>query len=170
MTLRRDSLAGRPNRVTLALGGVLALAAVGVRLLRASLQGGGQWVFADALLDALFWLLASGSAVVTAGAFELWPMRNSPSVVSRGLVTGALIGLGVVVGTAVPDWFLFATDYRSSPVVQALSLGWSAFLDFAALVGAFVVALSLFGWVSLRTTRSSEHGHSAGRSGRQADG
>lgn len=155
MALDEGDLALRRRRLALAVGGGLAVVAVGVRLLRAVLQGGSHYVFADALLDALFWLLASGSAVVTSGAFNLWPMRPSPTAVFRGLIAGALIGLAVIVGITLPNWLLFATELRSSPLLQALSLAWSVLLDFAALVGAFVVALSLFGWLSLRTDRLS---------------
>ena len=61
----------------------------------------------------------------------------------RGVVLGGLLGLLAVIGTAIPDWFVFTTAQTLSQPWQFLSLVCGGTLDFVALVVSFLVAVAV---------------------------
>ncbi len=98
----------------------------------------------DAILHAVFWILLAGAAVFSAGILGFWPGPVARAH-RRGLVLGGLLGFLAVIGVAVPDWFVFTTGATLSQPWQFLSLVWGGTLDFVALVGSFLVAVSVLG-------------------------
>lgn len=94
--------------------GVVAIALWVVRTL---LQGGPGWALTDAVLHAVFWISLAGAAVFSAGFLGFWPGPVARTH-RRGLVLGGLLGLLSVIGTAIPDWYVFTTAPTLSQPLQ----------------------------------------------------
>ena len=133
--------------------GVAAIATWAARTL---LQGGPGWALTDAVLHAVFWILLAGAAVFSAGALGFWPGPVARTR-RRGLVLGGLLGFFAVIGTAVPSWFVFTTAPTLSQPLQFLSLVWGGTLDFIALVGSFLIAVSVIGLLTRGGSAPGDH-------------
>ena len=121
-----------------------------------SASGGPGWALTDAVLHAVFWILLAGAAVFSAGALGFWPGPVARTH-RRGLVLGGLLGFLAVIGTAVPDWFVFTTAPTLSQPLQFLSLVWGGTLDFVALVGSFLIAVSVIGLLTRGGSAPRDH-------------
>ena len=133
-----------PLRILGVVAASCGVAAIATWAARTLLQGGPGWALTDAVLHAVFWILLAGAAVFSAGILGFWPGPVARAH-RRGLVLGGLLGFLAVIGVAVPDWFVFTTGATLSQPWQFLSLVWGGTLDFVALVGSFLVAVSVLG-------------------------
>ena len=154
-------VAEQPKRVVSprTLGVVAAycgVAAIATWVARTLLQGGPGWALTDAVLHAVFWILLAGAAVFSAGILGFWPGPVARTR-RRGLVLGGLLGFFAVIGTAVPDWFVFSTAPTLSQPLQFLSLVWGGTLDFVALVGSFLIAVSVIGLLTRGGSAPGDH-------------
>lgn len=157
----KSVVAEQPKRVVSprTLGVVAAscgVAAIATWVARTLLQGGPGWALTDAVLHAVFWILLAGAAVFSAGILGFWPGPVARTR-RRGLVLGGLLGFFAVIGTAVPDWFVFSTAPTLSQPLQFLSLVWGGTLDFVALVGSFLIAVAVVGLLTRGGSALGDH-------------
>ena len=97
-----------------------------------------------------------GAAVFSAGILGFWPGPVARTH-RRGLVLGGLLGFLAVIRTAVPNWFVFTTAPTLSQPLQFLSLVWGGTLDFVALVGSFLIAVSVIGLLTRGGSAPRDH-------------
>ncbi|MBB1514160.1 hypothetical protein H5399_16355 [Tessaracoccus sp. MC1627] len=138
------------------VGASCGVAAIATWVVRTLLQGGPGWALTDAVLHAVFWILLAGAAVFSAGILGFWPGPVARTH-RRGLVLGGLLGFLAVIGTAVPNWFVFTTAPTLSQPLQFLSLIWGGTLDFVALVGSFLIAVSVIGLLTRGGSAPGDH-------------
>lgn len=159
MGTRSKSAAAEQAKKVVPLGVVAAscgVAAIATWVVRTLLQGGPGWALTDAVLHAVFWILLAGAAVFSAGILGFWPGPLARTR-RRGLVLGGLLGFFAVIGTAVPDWFVFSTAPTLSQPLQFLSLVWGRTLNFVALLGSFLIAVSVVGLLTRGGSAPGDH-------------
>ena len=159
METRSKSTVAEQAKKVVPLGVVAAscgVAAIATWVARTLLQGGPGWALTDAVLHAAFWIFLAGAAVFSAGILGFWPGPVARTH-RRGLVLGGLLGLLAVIGTAVPNWFVFTTAPTLSQPLQFLSLVWGGTLDFVALVGSFLIAVAVVGLLTRGGSAVGDH-------------
>ena len=141
---------GTAKRLRAAIAGAAAgLAAMGLRLWQASLQGGPWWVAADLIVGTLVTIgIATAAVLLGRTAF--------PPGGRHGTRTTFLAGLGCVAAVALIRWLSFASSGTSPiPGDGSVSLILDVLLTLVGWSGAFLIALAGADWFGGRSGRGS---------------
>lgn len=149
------------SRAAWALAGVvLAALTIAISLWQRSLQGGPNWAAADVVLGAAGVIAAAAAGVSIAGALLRPAQEVFLGAHRRAALTGIVVGFLAVTATALVRWtsYSFASNVggSSGPAGEFLSLLLDAVLALAGWTAAFLIALSVAGWINTATRKTGE--------------